>query len=1310
MDRLEQERESGRRTRRPLVAELDTDALVLSPSLRTRPRALTLSSRGSPRNPPRTASSRDLFSEDAAGNASETSTGTGTRTRQRLARDRELLRRAAVDDSDAAGVSDARRRRPEAAQRSRTLTPPTVSGSPQRQRARARDRRDSDSVGVAVRVRRFLPRDRRREQDPGECVVNFKKSTCMIVAKDHRPPTFTFTFDHCVWSAGESTDPDAPPSVNQFSLYHQLGKGLLDNAWKGLNSSLVAYGQTGSGKTYSIFGPPEVPMGELLSSSSRGTLHPEAGLVPRIFADLFQRLEASEPENYIVEVAMVEIYMERVFDLLARRAHRDVRGTNELGFVVEKLTKRRVTGWPDVAEFLKEANAQKVVASTAMNQTSSRAHTLMEIYLRKLLEDAQGPPYSAKVTVVDLAGSENVKLSEVVGEQSRQASIINLSLMELGKVVEAVVARENQRDSTDVSVLEGRRESACSLPSSAPQSHPPRKAPHISFRGSVLTKLLKESIGGNSKSTILVTISPALADVAQTVSALRFADRAKHLRSHAKFNEDAFSEARTHRAIVEEGHRRQGALLQLEREHFELLGRQALNEREAAELRREQKRLQLCLSALPGADCGEAVQLRRGLAEVEEKQRQGAVTAVCLKERLERVQQKMEKHGAAMRQLTGAVMSGAASSDEGPAVQNFAAAQLTEKYEREVRRLRQSLRDSEEARRAESSLAQQQAAADARETCDRLRYEMEQLKIEAAAKEFQREREREAARRREASLWERMELLEGKGSKVECSDTQELLERELDRVRQKVDDDAAMSSARLEHEASLRQQDARRHAAERERWRREKRRLEQEVQRERGESQRLGDEREHLLDRLSRLEEQERRQWDQKNEWRARCQGLMRELHAQDRQHEDSAAALLQKLERLKAVMRRSSAKWRQQLQEAHAEAVERGANTQASLAHQLAQLLKESSETAAARWTSMLSLHEKQQQAMQQEADRLADTDSEQGAGAEEARARRGALLAEVGSALTDPESCQGTSPTARPRRHRAATGSSAGDSAPGEVDVPARAASAGVSPRSRSSSRHQPSPDPRPPPPAPVHVADTVSSHARPSAGGEIGSSVIDSGGPPSPVAPLPVAAGGGWEASFESGLMAGLGDVAATVDSSVAPIRPSLADNMRQQPRGGGSSGTGGSRSPSPSPSLGCSFFSADAPDRQGRSSSSHTKELPQPRRDSAAGPFSVTLPQQPGQSRRREGREADLPGLSQLPRARSSGRVQVRPRPACEGPISPHLNRTSSTTSSSSTPQRRRRELRSLSVSSSSLSATERWRQRQQHRPRQLAAGC
>ena len=344
--------------------------------------------------------------------------------------------------------------------------------SPHRSPSRRRNR-SSEYVVVAIRLRGGI--------EVNSTAVAMKDRSCCV--QTDRKQVKTVTVDYCL-----------NDTTNQQDLYEKLGRSLVDNTWNGINSSLLAYGQTGSGKTYSIFGPPELPGSELFRE---GAFHSEAGLVPRLFNDIFCKVSNSS-QTHIIEISLLEVYLERVFDLLRGREQVPIRGTNEHGFFAEGLTKRRVKSYSDVFPILREGYAQMSMAGTAQNLTSSRAHTILEVSIRRADSSK-----SSKITIVDLAGSEDVKRTDAQGELLLQAANINSSLMELGILIERIVDGSNSR----------------------------AEPYQVSYRGSTLTKLLKDSLGGNTKATLLVNISPKVCDSVQTLNSLRFADRAKHLRN-----------------------------------------------------------------------------------------------------------------------------------------------------------------------------------------------------------------------------------------------------------------------------------------------------------------------------------------------------------------------------------------------------------------------------------------------------------------------------------------------------------------------------------------------------------------------------------------------------------------------------------------------------------------------------------------------------------------------------------------------------------------------------------------------------------
>ena len=280
----------------------------------------------------------------------------------------------------------------------------------------------------------------------------------------------TFVVDACL-----------PPERTQADVYAAVARPLVDAAQAGRNASLLAYGPTGAGKTYTVFGTPEAP-----------------GVVPRVLDDVCGRAGA------VVSVAMVEVSREKAYDLLApaatgggarRRQCVEVRGTSEGGFYAARLTRRRAATAADALRTLARGAARRLAAPTLANSASSRSHVIVEVSVGR-----SGGAGASRITVVDLAGSESVKRSGVVGDQAAQAGTINLSLLELGRVVQQMAAGGG-----------GAGRGA------------------VSFRGSTLTKLLQECVSGDSLTTLLVAVSPLRRDAGRTVGALQFADRVKQL-------------------------------------------------------------------------------------------------------------------------------------------------------------------------------------------------------------------------------------------------------------------------------------------------------------------------------------------------------------------------------------------------------------------------------------------------------------------------------------------------------------------------------------------------------------------------------------------------------------------------------------------------------------------------------------------------------------------------------------------------------------------------------------------------------------
>ncbi|KAM9807089.1 kinesin-like protein KIF13A isoform 5-T5 [Syngnathus typhle] len=356
-------------------------------------------------------------------------------------------------------------------------------------------------VKVAVRVR---PMNRREIELNTKCVVDMEDNQTVLYAPpsnakgDNRKQSKVFAFDHCFWSMDES---NVPKYAGQEVVFKCLGEGILENAFQGYNACIFAYGQTGSGKSFSMMGNGEQP-----------------GLIPRLCCTLFERVhqESNEGHTFKVEVSYMEIYNEKVRDLLDPKGSRQslkVREHKVLGPYVDGLSQLAVTNFEDIEVLMSEGNKSRTVAATNMNEESSRSHGVFSIIVTQTLYDLQSGNSGEKVSkmsLVDLAGSERVSKTGAAGERLKEGSNINKSLTTLGCVISAL----------------------------ADQSAGKGKAKFVPYRDSVLTWLLKDNLGGNSKTAMIATVSPAADNYEETLSTLRYADRAKRIVNHAVVNED----------------------------------------------------------------------------------------------------------------------------------------------------------------------------------------------------------------------------------------------------------------------------------------------------------------------------------------------------------------------------------------------------------------------------------------------------------------------------------------------------------------------------------------------------------------------------------------------------------------------------------------------------------------------------------------------------------------------------------------------------------------------------------------------------
>jgi len=321
-----------------------------------------------------------------------------------------------------------------------------------------------------------------------------------------------FAFDKSYWSFSR----DDANYAGQNNLFDDLGKPLLDNAFQGYNNCIFAYGQTGSGKSYSMMGYGK-----------------EVGIIPNICQDMFRRIEAMQSDKTLrctVEVSYLEIYNERVRDLLnpSTKGNLKVREHPSTGPYVEDLAKLAVSSFPEIENLMDEGNKARTVAATNMNETSSRSHAVFTLMLTQKKYDVETKMEMekvAKISLVDLAGSERATSTGATGARLKEGAEINRSLSTLGRVIAALA---------DLSTGKKKKGVTAQVP----------------YRDSVLTWLLKDSLGGNSMTAMIAAISPADINFDETLSTLRYADSAKRIKNHAVINEDA--NARMIRELKEE--------------------------------------------------------------------------------------------------------------------------------------------------------------------------------------------------------------------------------------------------------------------------------------------------------------------------------------------------------------------------------------------------------------------------------------------------------------------------------------------------------------------------------------------------------------------------------------------------------------------------------------------------------------------------------------------------------------------------------------------------------------------------------------
>ena len=412
------------------------------------------------------------------------------------------------------------------------------------------------NIHVAVRVRPFDGREKQMgaqrivfmdhdEADDlahheGNTIVRnpaFKKGGKQLPGRTPPAEEFKFHFDHVY----DSHEPDGETFHSQHDVHGDLGTSMLEAAWHGFNCSMFAYGQTGSGKTYSVMGTAK-----------------DEGLVPRFCRELFVQISQKESEGIACRLtaSYIEIYNEHVYDLLDPKVATvvgpggepptlKVREHPRLGPYVEGLKKAAVDSYETIASLIESGNATRHTAATKMNAQSSRSHALFILELVQVPRAAASAANSRKsiINLVDLAGSERSGAAGTSGARMEEGVNINKSLATLGRCINALAQRESPPPTAKAAPARTPAKSpaagkAAAGKAAAGGAAAKKPAAVVPYRDSVLTWLLRESLGGNAVSVMLATVSPADINFDETLSTLRYADAAKRIVCPVKVNKD----------------------------------------------------------------------------------------------------------------------------------------------------------------------------------------------------------------------------------------------------------------------------------------------------------------------------------------------------------------------------------------------------------------------------------------------------------------------------------------------------------------------------------------------------------------------------------------------------------------------------------------------------------------------------------------------------------------------------------------------------------------------------------------------------
>ncbi|XP_075813206.1 chromosome-associated kinesin KIF4A isoform X2 [Microtus pennsylvanicus] len=339
--------------------------------------------------------------------------------------------------------------------------------------------------GIPVRVAlRCRPLVSKEISEGCQTCLSFVPGEPQVVVGNDKSFTYDFVFD---------------PSTEQEEVFNTAVAPLIKGIFKGYNATVLAYGQTGSGKTYSMGG----------AYTAEQEHESTIGVIPRVIQLLFQEINKKSDFEFTLKVSYLEIYNEEILDLLCpsrEKTQINIREDPKEGIKIVGLTEKTVLVASDTVDCLEQGNNSRTVASTAMNSQSSRSHAIFTISIEQRKKNDKNSNFRSKLHLVDLAGSERQKKTKAEGDRLKEGININRGLLCLGNVISAL--------------------------------GDDKKGSFVPYRDSKLTRLLQDSLGGNSHTLMIACVSPADSNLEETLNTLRYADRARKIKNKPIINID----------------------------------------------------------------------------------------------------------------------------------------------------------------------------------------------------------------------------------------------------------------------------------------------------------------------------------------------------------------------------------------------------------------------------------------------------------------------------------------------------------------------------------------------------------------------------------------------------------------------------------------------------------------------------------------------------------------------------------------------------------------------------------------------------